>query len=268
MTPRQSPTRIDGVDLVFHAAAVTTNKAPGAVHEEINVAGTRLLMKEAAQAGVRRVVHASSVIVYGVRPGPDVVSEAAALDRGDRRWDHYLRTKVHGEDAARDETEAANGVELVILRLGILYGHERPLQPGIVTVGPLRLLMGDGRNHLPYLHVDDAVDAMLLAGTVDRAAGCTYNVIGETDLRVRDVTRLVATPETGGRRPVGIPRPLLVAGSRLLERRAAKTETDVPPRLSQFVVSSATRDVAYSTERARRELGWTPSISLRDGVVR
>ena len=259
---------IEGVDLVFHAAAVTTNKAPATLHEEINVAGTRLLMKEAAQAGVRRVVHASSVIVYGVRPGRDVVSEATAMDRSERRWDHYLRTKVQGEDAAREETAAANGVELVILRLGILYGHERPLQPGIVTVGPLRLLMGDGRNHLPYLHVDDAVDAMLLAGTVERAAGRTYNVIGEAELRVRDVTRLVATPESGGRRPVGIPRPLLVAGSRLLERRAAKTDADVPPRLSHFVVNSATRDVAYSTESARRELGWTPSISLLDGVVR
>ena len=256
------------VGVVFHAAAVTTNKAPAMVLEEINVAGTRLLMKEAAQAGVRRVVHASSVIVYGVRPGPEVVNEDTALDRSGARWDHYLRTKVQGEDAARDETAAANGVELVVVRLGILYGHERPLQPGIVTVGSVRLLMGNGRNHLPYLHVDDAVDAMLLAGSVEQAAGRTYNIVGQVDLPVRDVTRLVATRETGGWRPVGVPRPLLLAGSRLLERRANSSATDVPPRLSHFVVSSATRDVAYGTERASRELGWTPSISLSEGVER
>jgi len=256
---------VKGVDTVFHAAAVTTNKAPSTVHEEINVGGTRLVVRAAADAGVRRVVHASSVIVYGASPSTDVVSEATALDRDAGRWDHYQRTKVAAEDVARAEAAAAQDLELVILRFGILYGHERPLEPGAVTIGQARLLMGGGRNRLPFTHVDDAVEAMLLAGTVDAAAGETYNVVGDVELRVREVVQLVGVGGAGAR-PIGLPRNLLLAGSRVLERRAAKSGTDVPPRLSTFVVRSATRDVAYDTEKARRELGWAPTTPLIIGL--
>ena len=252
-----------GVDVVVHAAAVTTNKAPRPVHEEINVEGTRLVVAAARDASARRVVHSSSVIVYGADPATHIVTEQSPLDRGQGRWDHYLRTKVAAEDVARAEAGGVKGPELVILRFGILYGHERPLDPGIVTVGPARLTMGGGRNRLPFTHVDDAVDAVLLAATVDDAAGHVYNVVGDDDVTVRDAIRV--GDGGAGRRVIGIPRLLLLAGARHLERRAARSGVDMPPRLSRFVVHSATRDVTYDTSKARRELGWAPSRSLVDG---
>ena len=90
-----------GVEVVIHAAAVTTNKAPASIHEEINVEGTRVVVAAARTAGARRLVHASSVIVYGAAPATQVVTEHSPLDRSNGRWDHYLRTKVAAEDAAR-----------------------------------------------------------------------------------------------------------------------------------------------------------------------
>jgi predicted dehydrogenase/nucleoside-diphosphate-sugar epimerase len=255
----------DGVDVLVHTAAVTTNKAPASVHEEVNVEGTRLVVAAAREAGVRRVVHASSVIVYGVDPGSPVVTENNPLDRSCRGWDHYLRTKVAAEDAARDEADGPPGPELVILRFGILYGYERPLDPGIVTIGPVRLTMGGGRNHLPFTHVDDAVNAVLLGATVDAAVGNAYNVVGDGEVTVRDAIRLVGREDGAGRRVVGVPRAVLLAGAWQLERQAARAGSTVPPRLSRFVVRSATRDISYDTGRARRELGWAPSVSLVDG---
>jgi predicted dehydrogenase/nucleoside-diphosphate-sugar epimerase len=255
----------DGVDVLVHTAAVTTNKAPASVHEEVNVEGTRLVVAAAREAGVRRVVHASSVIVYGVDPGSPVVTENNPLDRSCRGWDHYLRTKVAAEDAARDEADGPPGPELVILRFGILYGYERPLDPGIVTIGPVRLTMGGGRNHLPFTHVDDAVNAVLLGATVDAAVGNAYNVVGDGEVTVRDAIRLVGREDGAGRRVVGVPRAVLLAGAWQLERQAARAGSTVPPRLSRFVVRSATRDITYDTGRARRELGWAPSVSLVDG---
>jgi 2-alkyl-3-oxoalkanoate reductase len=263
--PAELAAAADGVDVVVHTAAVTTNKAPAFVHEEVNVEGTRLVVAAAREAGVRRVVHASSVIVYGADPPSPVVTESNPLDRSRRRWDHYLRTKVAAEDAARDEADGPQGPELVILRFGILYGYERPLDPGIVTIGPVRLTMGGGRNHLPFTHVDDAVNAVLLAATVDAAVGNAYNVVGDSEVTVRDAIRLVAREDGAEPRVVGIPRPVLLAGAWQLERQAARAGSNVPPRLSRFVVRSATRDITYDTGRARRELGWAPSVSLVDG---
>jgi nucleoside-diphosphate-sugar epimerase len=176
------------------------------VHEEVNVEGTRLVVAAAREAGVHRMVHASSVIVYGVDSASPVVTESNPLDRSCRRCDRYVRTKVAAEDAARDEADGPPGPELVILRFGILYGYERPLDPGIVTIGAVRLTMGGGRNHLPFTHVDDAVNAVLLAATVDAAVGNAYNVVGEGEVTVRDAIRLVSREDGAGRRVVGVLR--------------------------------------------------------------
>ena len=201
-----------GVDAVFHCAAVTTNKAPASVHEEINVEATGLVVQAAGEAGARRVVHASSVVVYGVDPPGRVVNEETPLDRSVGRWDHYLRTKVAAETVARERAARFDGLEVAIVRLGILYGPGRPLSPGIMPIGPFQLLMGGGRNRLPYTYVGDAVDAMLLAAIVDEAADQAYNVVGEVPLSVRAV---VSAGEGGIRRarPIGVPRPAARGGT-------------------------------------------------------
>ena len=249
------------VDAVFHCAAVTTNKAPASVHEEINVEATGLVVQAAGEAGARRVVHTSSVVVYGLAPPGGAADEETPLDRSVSRWDHYLRTKVAAEDLAREQAARFEGLELVIVRLGLLYGPDRPPAPGIAPVGPFHLLMGAGRNRLPYTHVDDAVDALLLAAIVDEAADQAYNVVGEVPLSVRAIVS-AGNGEIHRARSIGVPRLLLLAGARLLERRAAASGTEVPPRLTGFVVRSATRDVSYDTQKARSQLGWEPSTSL------
>jgi nucleoside-diphosphate-sugar epimerase len=253
-----------GADIVFHCAAVTTNTAPAPLHEEINVEGSRLVVRAAGEAGARRVVHCSSVIVYGVDLPGGVVTEDSRLDRSGGRWDHYLRTKVAAEDAGREAVAEFEGLDLVVLRLGILYGPGRPLDPVVLSLGRLHVLLGGGRNHLPYTHVDDAVDALLLAGVVPAAGGQAFNVVGAVGPSVRGVARLATDVDGRGGRLLGLPGPLLLAGARLLERRAAASGTDVPPKLSGFVVRSATRNVRYDTTKARQQLGWEPSTSLED----
>ena len=259
-----------GCSVVFHCAAVTTNKAPAAVHEEINVEGSRLVVRAAGAARARRVIHCSSVIVYGVAPEAPVVTEDTALDRAAGRWDHYLRTKVAAEDAVRDEAAHLDDLDLVVLRLGILHGPGHAPDPAVVSLGRLQVLMGSGRNVLPYTHVDDAVDAMLLAAAVPEAGGNAFNIVGDVSAPVRAVARLVADPDGAGAgaRVIGLPRLALLAGARNLERRAAADGTDTPPRLSGFVVRSATRDVRYASTKARRTLGWMPSRPLEHSLRR
>jgi predicted dehydrogenase len=83
---------LDGVDAVFHCAAVTTNAASWETHAEANVEGTAALLRAAAAAGVSRFVHVSSVIVYGLVP-PDgrAAKESDAYGTPDV-WDNYMRS--------------------------------------------------------------------------------------------------------------------------------------------------------------------------------
>jgi nucleoside-diphosphate-sugar epimerase len=59
-----------------------------------------------------------------------------------------------------------------------------------------------------------------------------------------------------------------MAIARLFENRAAAIDADKPPLLSCFQVAQTTRDVRYSSRRAREELGWTPEVGLSEGLTR
>jgi nucleoside-diphosphate-sugar epimerase len=259
---------MEGVDLVVHAAAVTTNNVAWRVHEETNIEGTRVVLEQARRAGVKRVVHLSSVIVYGVGAtnGGGPVAESAALPQDVDRWAYYQRSKLAAEELAR----AAEGVEVVILRPGLLYGpgQESPVKRGLVQLGAARLTIGSGRNALPLTFVDNAVDAILLALTRPEAAGETFNVVDDDQPVAREAYRRAMTAAGDDVRLVPVPASLLSALGGWLESRAERADADTPPRVSRFQIASATRDMRYDTAKARTRLGWEPAVSLDEGLRR
>lgn len=253
---------MDGVDVVFHCAAVTTNNVPWRVHESVNVEGTAAVVAAAAAAGVERVVHVSSVAVYGVDDRAGVVGEDAPLPEADDPTALYQRSKAAAERAAL----GVGGVDVTVVRPGVLYGPGRPPGVGLPAVGPLLPVMGSGRNRMPYTYVDNAVDALLLAATDPAAAGEVFNVVDTRQLTTREALGLAR----GDEQPVVVPVPrrLLLAAAGRLERRRAASGAEGPPRLSAYVVRSATRDLVYDTAKAATVLGWEPEVSPEDGFAR
>src|SRR5690606_38976743 len=120
----------------------------------------------AAEAGARRVVVVSSVAVYGpLRTG--TIDEAQPIRPV---GDAYGDTKGLAERAARD---AADGIELVIVRPTMVYGPHTSSW----TLTPLRalargvpLVFGDGEALLDAVYVDDVARALVAAGSVEGAA--------------------------------------------------------------------------------------------------
>jgi len=109
---------LDGADALVNAAAALRTEVP-AEHERVNVAGTRTLAAAAARAGVGRVVHLSTNLVYPGRLGrPANEGDPPAPEP---EWGEYPRTKAKGED----ELSGA-GLDLVILRLAFVYGEGDP----------------------------------------------------------------------------------------------------------------------------------------------
>lgn len=251
-----------GARVVYHCAAVTTNQAPWSQHHDVNVEGARRVLEAARHAGAGRVVHVSSVVVYGVS-GEGVVDETAAYAAERDPWAHYLRSKLAADRLALDWARQ-HELPVAVLRLGLLYGPGRPVRAGLLRAGSLAVTFGRGDNHLPYTHVDNAIDALLLAGIVPEAPGEAFNVVDDPQVRVRDAVAM-AHP---GRRLVTVPAPavLLRAGAALLERHQRRRGSDVPPRLSRFVVRSACRDLRYDTTKARKLLGWRPAVDPVQGL--
>lgn len=257
------------VSVVYNCAAVTTNRSPWKNHYETNVLGTQTVLEEAWKAGVQRVVHISSVIVYGLgkQPGNRRVLESDGYSNRIDRWDHYMRSKIEADRRAL-EFGRRTGLSVTVLRLGILYGPGggTSAAKGLTQLGPLRFVIGSGSNRLPFTFVDNAVDCLLLSAITPAATGNAFNLVDEPQIRMRDFLGKVT--EATGERCLLVPAPSapLVAAGKALEWRSYLVKAQSAPRLSSFVVRSACRDLQYDTEKARTLLGWRAPYSTEEGI--
>ncbi len=162
-----------GADLVVHCAATSGPDLEPV--RRVNAEGTRAMIEAALAAGCRRYVHISTCSVYRT-DGLALVNEEAPLKE---TGDPYGVTKAEADKIVLDG--AARGLPAVILRPGAILGvHPTSTwaikMPARVRDRQIKLTI-DGRNTVPYVHVEDLVDAVLLALGSERAAGRVYNAV-------------------------------------------------------------------------------------------
>jgi nucleoside-diphosphate-sugar epimerase len=167
---------MQGVDVVYHLAA-SMKGAPADMFLNTVVA-SKHLMEAAASARVRRVVVCSSFSVFGVAglPRGSVVDENTPLESYPERRDVYAQAKLRQELLCRELAEK-HGIELTVLRPGVIYGEggsAMSTRVGLDLFG-LFLALG-GQNLLPLTYVENCADAIALAGQSAATAGQTYNV--------------------------------------------------------------------------------------------
>lgn len=236
---------IEGVSLVVHCAAVLRR----ATREEafaVNVDGTRAMLGAAARAKCERFVHVSTTSVHDLA-GRDVVDEATPFVRAD---------DAYGESKAAAESEvwaaSADGLAVTVLRpSAILDAHPNCSWTvglaGRIAAGEFSL-QGDGRYALPYVHVRNLADAVVLAARADRAAGQAYLVVdGHTTWR--DITDLyrgwLGLPELPTVSPSTVPPPYRWHGRWSGEK--LRRELGYEPRVTWPVAMAETR--AHLAER-------------------
>jgi nucleoside-diphosphate-sugar epimerase len=250
---------VEGCEVVFHCAWGGATLDEG---RRINVEGTRHLLEAAARAGVRRVVHLSTMAVHGQRL-PAVLTEDCPLDL---EGDAYGVSKAEGELAAF-ALGAARGVEVVALRPTLVYGPRSPLW--LVAyfercrTEQLALIDG-GRGLANLIHVDDLVDAMLVAAERPGVAGEAFLMNGPEPVTWRDYIGHFA-------RLCGKPLPPSVSlGRARLEvqwSRIYVALTQGRRRLQGMDLQLMPAHTVVSVDKARRMLAWAPGLSLEEGMA-
>jgi nucleoside-diphosphate-sugar epimerase/predicted dehydrogenase len=267
--PSSMANAMQGINVVFHCAAVTANNVAWKNHYETNVQGTASVLQAALEARVKRVVYASSVIVYGIEQRRLPVREDDLYALNSDKWAYYLRSKLEADKLALAYWKE-HKLPVSVLRLGILYGPggNRAVGRGLLQLGPLRFLVGTGNNRLPFTYVDNAVNCMLLAAVCPEAVGQAYNVVDEPQVRLRDIA--YASSRLAGERLVLLPIPpkLLYLAANYLESRSDRANSEVPPKLTNYVLHSACRNITYDSHKAREQLGWQPEVTLEEGLRR
>jgi UDP-glucose 4-epimerase len=174
---------MSGVEVVFHQAAdpsVPRSMSDPAACYESNVLGTVNVLQAAHEAGVRRVVFASSCAVYGDEPSlPKRETTTLAP------MSPYATSKLSGEQLCEVYTRFF-GVEAVALRYFNVFGPRQdpnsayaPVIPRFIKAlqdGLPPTVFGDGEQTRDFIYVDDVVQANLLAAQSPDAPGRVFNI--------------------------------------------------------------------------------------------
>lgn len=253
----------DGCDAIFHAAAAIGPRGDWEPYRIGNVVGTGNVI-EAAERFDARLVHVSSTAVYG----------------GDTRWKHqptdesvelpaiakedpYARSKLEAEQLVL--AAASRGrVWATAVRPPPMYGRrDRQLIPRIAPIlarGFFPLVAG-GRSTLTIVHAGSVAEGAIRAATSDHAHGRAYNLTNDGALTVAEFAHFASIGL--GRRIVTPNVPYAVARIVMKALAAALTlggRGHLAPH-TRGLLDLLTRDNPFSSERARRELGWAPSVS-------
>jgi nucleoside-diphosphate-sugar epimerase len=236
------PKLVRGVDVVFHLAGQPGVRASWGdsfgVYLDQNVHATQRLLEACKAASTERFVYASSSSIYG-----DAERFPTGEDDLPAPISPYGVTKLAAEHLCRLYFRAY-GLPAVSLRYFTIYGpRQRPDMAftrfiAATLEGEPLVVYGDGEQVRDFTYVADAVSATYAAATSGEP-GRVYNIAGGTQTSVREVIETIG--ELIGREP--------------------QVENREP-------VAGDARRTGADTSRARQDLGYAPSVDLREGLSR
>lgn len=161
-----------GVDMVHHNAALVAQTDAGADYHKVNVEGTRIVLEEAAKAGVKRLVHVSSTAAYGIPPKGAITAQTPL-----RPVEPYGKSKLASEQLAEALCKQ-NDITLITIRPRATLGAGRM---GIFQIlfewikdNRNVYVIGSGNIKFQFIHAHDLMDFYMLAMDADKPG--TYNV--------------------------------------------------------------------------------------------
>jgi nucleoside-diphosphate-sugar epimerase len=255
-------------DTIFHTAAAITEGGGWETYRRMNVGGTENIVRAAEVTGAR-LLQRSSDAVYGStgRYGSDKTSEETPLGPLSER-SHYARSKRESEQIVMDAHRAGR-IWATAVRPDVIYGaRDRQFVPRIaraIRVGVMPLIAG-GHSTLAVVHAANVAEGAILAAIRDAAGGRAYNLANDHDVTVREFFTLAARGL--GKRVRFVNVPVAVARAGLLAFRGID-RVFLGGRFAvatEGSLSFMSRDNPFTSERARRELGWSPSVSPEVGI--
>jgi UDP-glucose 4-epimerase len=260
---------LKGVSTVVHTAGLA-HQFKAQAHQEsrffsINCEATERLARAAAASGVKRFVYVSSVAVYGSAKDGELRNEdAVPVPVGP-----YAQSKRQAEIRLL-QGAAETGLEVVILRMGTLYGEDDPGNVGRLMEAMRRgrfVMVGPGQNKKSLLHRDDAARACVRAALHqgNRRAGF-WNVTGEP-CSMKEIVQGIASalrlPPPKRTVPAAFVSGLLLTGAALgigpLGEWAKSQWASVQKWLAED---------AYDGSRFIKEFQWRPKVTLEEGLRR
>lgn len=247
-----------GVEKIVHAAGLV-----GDFHYETLLKQNAFAVKNLlcyCPSTIQKIVLLSSISIYGEYKGQAVDEKFEP-----RTESAYGKSKLLGETFAR---EYCGTLPLVFLRPGMVYGpgFEEGYFPVLDYIKRGRMnIIGDGKNRIPLVHVLDVIQAILLALEADVPSCSAYNIVGAEQPTQSELLTMAAQ-ELGVAPPADRVSEGLAKFMAKMRFSLSSLGIGKPPKISADNFRQLTLDRAYSSEKARRELGFEARIKIRDGL--
>lgn len=259
--PATAECACNGVETLYHLAAAQHEANVGDDYfERINVEGTRSILDAAIKAGVGRVVHGSTIGVYGIAENGPV------HDRTPLFPDNiYGKTKLKGEHLARSY---ADRLKIAIVRISETYGPgDYRLLKLFKGIGSKKFFMvGKGENLHHPVYIDDLIVGLHRAATMEDAIGQTVVLAGPRPVTTKEMVEGISHAlETPGPK-ITVPLPALMGAAMIIE--TVCRPVGIQPPLHRRRMNFFVKSFRFSGDDARQKLGFEPKITFAEGARR
>ena len=249
---------VAGQDIIVHTAAALPLYKPEDIYST-DIDGTRNLLEAAQENKIKRFIHISSTAVYGI-PDHHPLLETDKLDG----VGPYGKAKILAEEECIKFRK--KGMCVPILRPKSFIGPERlgvfDLLFDWAQDGKGFPMIGNGKNRYQLLDVEDLCQAIYLTATLDeKIVNDVFNIGAKQFTNMREDYQAVLDVAGFGKKIVGLPEKPIIFTLRFLE--ALKLSP-----LYKWVYETASKDSFVSIEKAEKILGYKPSFSNKDALIR
>ena len=263
---------VEGIDIVYHSAARATDWGSRKQFHEANYIGSKNVLEACLAAGVKRLVYISSPGVVFDFTDQKMIDESYPYP--EKFGNYYAEAKAKAEKLILD-SNGKNGLTTVSLRPHAIWGPRdvTGFFPRIVRMLKEKKLKDftEGKEvMLDMCYVTNIADACILAGRSNKAGGKAYFIIDDDTVDSWKFLDRVADQ-------FEIPRL-----SKKLSLRAAKTAASVfellwkipylaenyPPPITRYALEMMTHSTTYTIDAAKRDLGYSPGVSVDEGLRR
>ena len=261
-----------GVDVVFHVAGHVSMGGPWNRFCQTNILGTRNVIEACRENHVPKLVYTSSpsVVFDGANHG--VQDESAPYPA--RFLAYYPKSKAMAEKEVL-EANGVGGLSTCALRPHLIWGpRDTNLIPRLIDRARKGrvMIVGDGRNMVSNVYVENAADAHLLAAERlhpgSPVAGSAYFIAQAAPVRlwdwVNEILEGLGMARVERRMPLGLAYTIGAA----MELVYAILRLESEPMMTRFLALQFAMDHQFSIEKARKDLGYEPAISHQEGMKR
>lgn len=255
------------MDVVFHLASKTGVWGRLTSYYKTNVKGTRNIISSCKKWDVPVLVYTSTTrVMLGDADFTDSMESAAYPERF---RSNYAMSKAFAEQAVRKAAD--NHLRTIILRPHMIWGPgDNSSIPGLMKKGGTLFKIGDGKNKVSGIYVEDAAKAHLAAAEKvaenPGLSGKAYVIAQNDPLVLWDFIERIQSMKGRHQVKFGLPAGFAFSVGKALEFVHKNLQIPFPPVLSRNMIKELSLSHVFDVSPAMKDLDFEPSVSVAEGM--